>query len=313
MNNNQNTNVVDINSNSSVIRVVKNKNYTIMSNQHLKCKDLSLKAKGLMSLCLSLPEQWNYTISGLVALSVDGPDGVKSALKELRKTGFLNVEKTRNQKGVFVSTYTFFENPNENLSYKSLSSVTENPLPIENSNGENADNGCNFQEINQSGFSTLDENFNQSGFTTQAEPHRLNHIGSTDVVKPMLLNTNNKILKLNTEIISYVNSEEFTPADLFNLYKKICIHFPQPTKLTDERVKKTKLRLKAYPNVDFWETALKNAEKSNFCRKSRFVNFDWIIKNNSNPLKLFEQNYNNEQEQPTQEQQKNKYSKCYKG
>ena len=280
MNNNQNASVTDINNNSSVVRVVKNKNYTTMSNVHLFNKNLSLKEKGLMSLCLALPDNWKYSVAGLISLSADGRDSVISSIKSLLKEGFLKIEKERNEKGLFKTVYTFFENPCNN----GVSSITENPIPIIRNGKSDTDN-----------------------------PIPIIRCRLSDTENPQLLNTNNQLLILNTNNLSHVNSEEFTPADLFNLYKKICIHFPQPTKLTDERVKKTKLRLKAYPNVEFWETALKNAEKSNFCRKSRFVNFDWIIKNNSNPLKLFEQNYNNEQEQPTQEQPKNKYSKCYKG
>ena len=58
-----------------VFRVVKTKNYTMMSNQHLKDKRLTLKAKGLMSVMLSLPENWDYTLRGLAAISKEGVDG----------------------------------------------------------------------------------------------------------------------------------------------------------------------------------------------------------------------------------------------
>jgi len=276
MSNNQNANVTDIKNNSSVVRVVKNKNYTTMSNVHLFNKNLSLKAKGLMSLCLALPDNWKYSVSGLISLSSDGRDSVISAIKSLLNEGFLKIDKERNEKGLFKTVYTFFENPCNNT----VSSITENPTPIIRNGKSDTDN-----------------------------PIPIIQYRLSDTENPQLLNTNNQLLISNTNNLSLVNSEEFTPANLFDLYKKICIHFPQPTKLTDERVKKTKLRLKAYPNVDFWETALKNAEKSTFCRKKRFVNFDWIIKNNTNPLKLYEQNYNNED--PKKEVSKNKYSKCY--
>ena len=68
---------------SQIFRVERTKNYTVMSNQHFKNKSLSLKAKGLLSLMLSLPDDWNYNMQGLASLSRDGIDSVLSAIKEL--------------------------------------------------------------------------------------------------------------------------------------------------------------------------------------------------------------------------------------
>jgi len=64
---------------AQIFRVERNKNFTVMSNHHFKNKDLSLKAKGLLSLMLSLPEDWNYNMRGLASLSRDGIDSVRSA------------------------------------------------------------------------------------------------------------------------------------------------------------------------------------------------------------------------------------------
>ena len=72
---------------SEVFRVNRTKDYTVMSNHHFKNKNLSLKAKGLLSLMLSLPDDWNYSIKGLVTLSKDGRDSVMAALKELESEG----------------------------------------------------------------------------------------------------------------------------------------------------------------------------------------------------------------------------------
>lgn len=69
-----------------VFRVEKNANYTTMSNFHLRDKTLSLKAKGLLSMLLSLPESWNYSVRGLATISREGKDGILSALQELEKT-----------------------------------------------------------------------------------------------------------------------------------------------------------------------------------------------------------------------------------
>lgn len=96
------------------IRVHKTNNFTIMSNYHFKEKKMSLKAKGLLSLMLSLPDDWNYSISGLVTLSKDGKDSVMSALAELEKFGYLSRERITNQKGQFNGVeYNIYEQPQQ--------------------------------------------------------------------------------------------------------------------------------------------------------------------------------------------------------
>lgn len=86
-----------------------------MSNTHLKDKRLSLKAIGLLSVVLGLPEDWHYTVNGLVGIVKDGKDSVESAIKELKKNGYLKVEKiypNANSNRIQYQ-YTFFENPQE--------------------------------------------------------------------------------------------------------------------------------------------------------------------------------------------------------
>ena len=73
----------------SVFRVEKTKDFTIMSNHHFKNKNLSLNAKGLLSLMLSLPDEWDYTIRGLASICKDGVDSISTALKELEAEGYL--------------------------------------------------------------------------------------------------------------------------------------------------------------------------------------------------------------------------------
>ena len=76
----------------AVFRVNKTRDYTVLSNYHFKDTRLSYKAKGLLSLMLSLPEDWDYSIDGLVSLSADGRDSIMSGLKELEKFGYLRRE-----------------------------------------------------------------------------------------------------------------------------------------------------------------------------------------------------------------------------
>ena len=100
----------------SIVRVHKTKNFTVMSNHHFKEKGMSLKAKGLLSLMLSLPDDWNYSISGLVTLSKDGKDSVMSALTELEKFGYLHRERVTNEKGQFNGVeYNIFEEPQKDF------------------------------------------------------------------------------------------------------------------------------------------------------------------------------------------------------
>lgn len=98
----------------TIVRVHKTSNFTVMSNYHFKEKKMSLKAKGLLSLMLSLPDDWNYSVSGLVTLSKDGKDSVMSALSELEKFGYLTRARLVDKKGRFAGVeYNIFEHPQE--------------------------------------------------------------------------------------------------------------------------------------------------------------------------------------------------------
>lgn len=93
----------------SVIRVNKTSNYTVMSNQHFKEKKMSLKAKGLLSLMLSLPDEWDYSIAGLVTLSSDGETSVRNTLQELENFGYL-IRKRIYENGKIIDwEYNIFE------------------------------------------------------------------------------------------------------------------------------------------------------------------------------------------------------------
>lgn len=96
----------------AVMRVHKNANYTVMSNHHFKEKKMSLKAKGLLSMMLSLPDDWDYSIAGLATLSKDGKDSVMSALKELEAFGYLIRTRLVDERGRFAGyDYDIFEEP----------------------------------------------------------------------------------------------------------------------------------------------------------------------------------------------------------
>ena len=120
----------------SVFRINKTANYTVMSNHHFKEKKMSLKAKGLLSLMLSLPDDWDYSVSGLATLSKDGKDSIMSALAELEKFGYLTRKRLVNEKGQFAGVeYNIFEipQPKEPIAEK----TNEENENAENSNAEN--------------------------------------------------------------------------------------------------------------------------------------------------------------------------------
>ncbi len=81
----------------SVFRVEKSKDYTVMSNYHLRDKALSLKAKGLLSQMLSLPEDWDYTMKGLSAINRESIDAIRQAVKELEQAGYIIRSRNRDK------------------------------------------------------------------------------------------------------------------------------------------------------------------------------------------------------------------------
>ena len=98
----------------AVCRIEKTKDYTVMANHHLRNKELSLKAKGLLSLMLSLPEDWDYTVKGLAYICKDGIDSINGAIKELETTGYMHRQRVRNDRGQLTTTeYTIREYPKD--------------------------------------------------------------------------------------------------------------------------------------------------------------------------------------------------------
>ena len=105
----------------SIIRVKKNNNYTVMNNHHLFDKNLSMKSKGLLSMCLALRDDWKYSLEGLVSISKESKTSVKTALSELEEFHYLKIDRLQDDKGRFEYEYTFFEYPYDDYP------CTENP------------------------------------------------------------------------------------------------------------------------------------------------------------------------------------------
>lgn len=262
------------NSNAALIRVHKTKNYTVMSNKHLFDKPpLSLKAKGLLCMFLALPEDWNYSINGLVAICKESRDAIKSTMDELKKFGYLYIEKImpdKSESGRITYIYHISEQP---YAYEQKSEG------IEVQGAENTP--LEFSEK---------QDLEKQALESQT-------LENQESENPQQLNINNEIIKneitnngsTNNQVIE--NASVFRGIDLFNLYKSICKSFPQPREFDENRAEKAAKRLKKRPSREFWEKVCRNAENSSFCKGANFFCFDWIIKNDNNAVKVFEGNY----------------------
>lgn len=120
-----------------ICRVVKTKDYTVMSNYHLRDRRLSAKEMGLLSFVLSLPDDWDFTIRGLIGLMRDGKDSIYGALRNLEAFGYVRRRQRRNAKGQLSRVeYSFFEQPQtapqppEKLEIPAFVPHTENPEAV---------------------------------------------------------------------------------------------------------------------------------------------------------------------------------------
>lgn len=177
----------------AVFRVNKDKNYTTVNNTLVRDKFLSLKAKGLLLIMLSLPDEWDYSISGLAAICKEGRTAIEEALKELKENGYLIVEKLPPEKGTrnnFEYVYNIYEVPSShreqgagNLPLENHEQLNTNKSIREEScfmvdrekESENKESDCNKTEIkgrfrkptleevrdyiNEKGYSIDPENF----------------------------------------------------------------------------------------------------------------------------------------------------------
>ena len=127
-----------------ICRVVKTKDYTVMSNYHLRDRRLSAKEMGLLSFVLSLPDDWDFTIRGLIGLMRDGKDSIYGALRNLEAFGYVRRRQRRNAKGQLSRVeYSFFEQPQtapqppEKLEIPAFVPHTENPEAVCSPHTEN--------------------------------------------------------------------------------------------------------------------------------------------------------------------------------
>ena len=148
----------------AVFRVEKNKGYTVMSNHHLRNKELTLKAKGLLSQMLSLPENWDYTLAGLSHINKESIDAIRTAVLELEKAGYIERSQGRDEKGKMTAiTYTIYEQP--------ISPVLDQPV-LENPTSDNptSENPTQLNKDIQKTDLSKKEEINKDGLNTDSIP-----------------------------------------------------------------------------------------------------------------------------------------------
>ncbi len=193
----------------SVIRVHKTKDFTVMSNTHLRDKRLSLKAKGLLSLMFSLPDDWNYSIKGLISICTEKESAILSTLKELKDFKYIRVDKlyaNQTESGRIEYVYNIFEKPYGDSLY------LETKL---NESQDNKKQGLEILDLENQGLEN--QGLEDQGVENQGQ---LN----TNILNTNILNTNRQTDRQTREISEeakfYINiiKEKFKNASLESNY-----------------------------------------------------------------------------------------------
>ena len=258
----------------ATFRVNKTSDYTVISNYHLREKEMSLKAKGLLTLMLSLPEDWDYSISGLASICAENETAIKTGLKELKKFGYLRISK------IFPSK----ERGNKKIEY--IYEIFEKPLGEDKRQKE--------QEIEKQPLEKQKVE-NQGVENLPLESQAVENQGQLSTKE---LNTN----KLNTKEVStkeYIHvKNEFSRSyeDIKNKWIKIAHEYKlsgTQLKITEKRKRVINNLLKEYSAEEVLQS-MKKVHTSSFLQGNNKtgwqISFDWFI-NKSNFLKVLEGNY----------------------
>ena len=213
-------------------KVNKTKDYTIMSNYHLKEKNMSLKAKGLLSVMLSLPDNWDYSINGLVAISQENETAIKSALSELKQFGYLEVIKlmpNESETGRIDYIYNIYEKPKQEVEKQEVENLPLEILEVENQGQLNTNNKYNniniintkkqnIDYINNNSSSSIEKQDTIYDFLEQNFGRTLNSIEIEVIrewndneltryaIKQAVLNGKYNIKYINTTLVNYKNN-----------------------------------------------------------------------------------------------------------
>lgn len=150
----------------SKIRVNKTRDYTVLSNHHLRNKNLSLKAKGLLSVMFSLPESWDYSVIGLVAICKENETAIKSTLDELKANGYLKVTKlypSQTKSGRYEYIYDIYEMPKQDSQKQGIEKQGVENLGLEFLGVENIGLNKDTNKLNTKELNTNKENKEYKG------------------------------------------------------------------------------------------------------------------------------------------------------
>ena len=246
----------------AVFRVNKNKNYTVISNYHLRDLNLSLRAKGLLSLMYSLPDDWDYSIKGLAAICKEGEKAIRTVLTELEDAGYLTRTRVQDDKGHFSDViYDIFEEPNQNV-----------------------------EEIEEN-----------QGFEPCAQKRHVDerHVENAHVEEGTQLNT---YITNNTKLTNKESEEKepedstAQAKELIDEYNSICgDKLPNAIQITAKRKRAIKARLKTYSREEIIKV-FRLANESNFLcgdnDRGWKADIDWLL-NENNMIKVLEGRYTN--------------------
>ena len=266
----------------ATFRVNKTSDYTVISNYHLREKEMSLKAKGLLTLMLSLPGNWDYSISGLASICAENETAIKTGLKELKKFGYLKISKIfpnkerGNKKIEYV--YEIFEKPLGEGKRQKEQETEKQPLEK--------------QKVENQGVENL--------------PLESQAVENQGQLSTKELNTN----KLNTKEVStkeYIHvKNEFSRVceEIKNKWIKIAYEFDlsgKQLKINDKRKRVINNLLKEYSLEEMLQ-AMGKIRTSNFLQGNNKtgwqISFDWFT-NKSNFLKVLEGNYDDKENENT--------------
>ena len=244
----------------AVFRINKNKDYTIMGKYHLREKNMSLKAKGLLSVMLSLPDDWDYSVEGLVSICEESKTSIQAILKELEDNKYLVRKRLQNDKGQFIYEYNIYEKP-----------YTEEPWMDYPCTGYPCTD--NKSQLNNNKLNTKELNTNIN----------IEEIDNNKLLSKKKEEKNQKYEELVNKLIEVYNSYDV---------------FPKVIAVTKKRKQKINSRLKDV-GYDRLIDAFAIASKSDFLTGKNDNNwkadFDWFVENDTNCIKVLENKYSNKQ------------------
>lgn len=227
-----------------VFRVNKSNNYTVLSNYHFKDKRLSLKAKGLLSLMLSLSDDWDYSIAGLSKLSSDGETAIRSALTELEKFNYLKRSRVYENGKIIDWEYNIYEQP-----------VDVDNLDVEN------------QQLEKQLLENKDNKV-------------INKLNTKEKKDKILKNKDTKQKPEKNGFLKHSKQSEFKIDGLVDMYNSICIKLPKVRALTDKRKTSVEKLYKKY-DLDTFKKVFEIANTSSFLTgdndRGWKADFDWLL------------------------------------